>query len=133
MVDRQVDLLREKRVRIVELGQEGFQEGGGVDLLGLLEEEVPAVLEDSPPDDEDDHRHVRPRLEEAEHVDVLAPHGLHDLAFGHVPDRPERVPIRAGHLEVLLGGCGLHSPLEARLELLVLPLRNSTTSATASP
>src|SRR5262249_48027546 len=47
--DGQVDLSREKGIGVVELGQERLEERGRLDLLGLLEEELPPVLQHAPP------------------------------------------------------------------------------------
>jgi hypothetical protein len=117
-----VDLGGEERIRVVELRQELVQEGGGLDLLRLLEEEVAPVLEHAAADDENADRDVVARLEEAEHVHVLAAQRLDDLALRHVLDGAERVAIRGGHLEVFRLRGGEHLLLEARLELRVAAL-----------
>src|SRR5204863_8579076 len=64
--DRQMDLPRKKGVGVVELGKKRLEEGVRSHLLGFLEEELAAVLEDSAPHDENADRHVSARLEEAE-------------------------------------------------------------------
>ena len=87
MFDRQVHLGRQKRIGVVELRKERFQERDGLELLGFLEEEVPTVLQHSAAHDQDDDGDVLSRLEEAEHVDVLALERLDDLPLGDVRAR----------------------------------------------
>ena len=92
---------RQKRIGVVELRKERFQERDGLELLGFLEEEVPTVLQHAAAHDQDDDGDVLSRLEEAEHVHVLALERLDHLPLRDVAHGSQGVAIRRGHLEVL--------------------------------
>ena len=129
--DGQVDLVGQERIGVVELGQKRLEERGRVDLLRLLEEELPPVLQHAAAHDEDADRDVSARLEEAEDVDVLALHRLDDLALA---TRPPPSAARRGTPPAIsklsrFGGAPASSPRGSPASSRLRPWRNSTTSA----
>ena len=79
--DWQMHFGRQERVGVVELRQEGVEKRRRIDLLRLLEEEIPPVLENAPSHDEHANGHVLPRLEEPERSTRAL--GLRECNTGH--------------------------------------------------
>jgi hypothetical protein len=120
-LEREVDLPRQERRRVVVLREERDPELLRVDLAEPLPEELPRVEDRPAADVEDGDRDVPAVGEVPEHVDVLPGERLDALLLRQLLHRPEAVPVGGGHLVLLRLGRGVHLRGEARRQLLVPP------------